>query len=313
MRSFVNLILIPMVCVFTVSCAFNETPSDPNRRRNLQDRQKLIDAYSAIQGVYEGVYEIAGGATEKAELIVSYREQVVGKNQDGENIYQPLLRAKFSRPDSTLDDTRMEAAYIPETGDLTMTTQAVSSNGGGAVYDGEYYYIRGYLGSDGNLTAPVKSASGSLMGTLRISKKSSEVVAPPNGEDLEEYEEFKARLQKFVGQYRGRVTPPRGGRNSEPFDLDIELRIVDDFDGARKLRPTLVSFSRRSDGFSRSGRHKVTYINDRQKDELIFVPAENATGYEAFSLSSIWTGKSFKGLISFPTFSGDFEAKRVTP
>lgn len=285
-----------------VGCSFSESNSDPTRRRNLEDRQKLIDAYSAIQGVYEGTFEPSTGV-EQVRLTISYREEVVGKNDDGENIYLPVLTGRFTRLNTSFFDTKLDASYIPETGDITLTTQKAE---GGTVRS-DYYYVRGFI-RDGVFESVVKSASGAVIGPINVRKVSSEVRSP-SGDELEEYERYKARVSKFIGRYKAVVT-----RDPKMiFEIDIDIQVIEDFDGNRGLRPILISNSRRTDGFSRAGRHTISYLTDRGVEELIFTPRAGATGYEAYSLSAVWNDKekSFKGTAVFPTFSAEFAAKPV--
>lgn len=277
-------------------CAFDKSDTDPNRKRDLVNREKLVRAYEGLQGVYEGTL-VTPIRTEMVRLTLSYTEVEVGKNQDGEIRYQPELRARFSRLTLDLFDIYMTASYIPETADLTLTTD----NDGG-----ESVYIRGYV-INGHFSAPVKNRDGSYVGQVELDLVSKEVVAPPDGTANDVYDRIKARLVPISGQYSMTVTPY--DRRYEAFKVDLLIRIEDKIVEGQRI-PALSSYSRREDGFSTAGKHSIAYNGTRRPEELTFEPASTNAGYSAWSSKAIFENGKISGEIYYPTFQGTFIAER---
>lgn len=287
------------VALLTLSaCAFDQSQTDPNRKRDLNNREKLLRAFEGIQGVYEGEFTSAL-RVESIRLTMSYTEVEVGKTQDGEIRYQPELRAKLSRLDRDIFDTYLTASMITETSDLTLTTQA----GGG-----EKLYIRGFI-RDGVFAAPVRSGEGSQIGTLNLRLVSREVIAPPEGAGNETYDRIKAILLPLLGTYKG-VVKPMDGKKNAPFVIDMNLRIEDRVLNGN-IVPVLVCYSRREDGFSVAARHFVLYNGDRSPVELTFEAAAGAVGYSAWNLKATLQNRKITGDIVYPTFVAPFIATKV--
>lgn len=297
------LVLAPLVLS---SCAFSEGQggmSDPNRRRQIEDRQKLVDSYSALQGVYEGTYTRTNGAVEPVKFTFSYREQVAGTNQDGELIYRPILLVKYERISTTEEDNRMQGSFIPETGDLTLTTRTVGQDN---VCDGECLYMKGTW-LNGGYSSAVRSISGIVLGTINIQRVTTQVDGPSDGDVWDDYEEEKERVQKFVGKYIGKA---KSNIRGEP-DMEIEI-ILSVVDGPKSEGPKLISTSYRTDGFSRAATHNVIYNYRNGADQIIFQPTQGAMGFDAYTMTAFWENGEIKGDLRLPKNAARrFEAKRV--
>lgn len=291
--------LIAMTLALSLAaCAFDQSDTDPNRKRDLNNREKLVRAYENIQGVYEGEFTTAS-RIENVRLTISYTEVEVGKTQDGEIRYQPELRARLSRLDRDILDTYFTASMITETSDLTLTTQ----QGGG-----EAMYIRGVI-ANGVFQAPVRNGEGSQIGTLNVRLVSKEVIAPPEGRGNETYDRIKAILLPVQGTYKATVKR-MDGREKKYFVVDLNIRIEDrNVNGT--IVPVLVSYSRREDGLSTSVRHSIIYNGDRSPIELTFEPPATAVGYSAWSLKAIFQNNVITGDVVYPTFVAPFEARKV--
>lgn len=279
--------------------------SDPNRRRQIEDRQKLVDSYSALQGVYEGTYTRTNGMVEPVKFTFSYREQVAGTNQDGELIYRPVLLVKYERVSTTEEDNRMQGSFIPETGDLTLTTRVLGENN---ICDGDCLYMKGTW-SNGSYSSPVRSLSGVVLGTINITRVSTQVDGPSDGEIWDDYEEKKERVQKFVGKYIGKAKANVRGES----DIEIEI-VLSVIDGTTATGPMLVSTSYRTDGFSRAATHNVIYNYRNGADQIIFQPSAGAVGFDAYTMTAYWDKGEITGELRLPKNAGRrFEAKRVNP
>lgn len=304
MRRIISAILLPFV--FN-ACAFNDTgnESDPNRRRQLEERQKLVENYLELQGMYEGTYTRPSGS-QPVRFMFSYREKVVGSNRDGEPIFQPILLVKMDRYTTTEEDVRFQGSFTRENGDLTLTTQTTTQD---AVCDGECLYLRG-VWQNGHFSGPVRSRGGIELGTINISRVTTKVDEPSNGEVLDEYEELRARLEKFVGHYIGEAIRPN--RKDLEVKIDFTLSIIDGPRNSNPKYPRLVSNSFWTSGSSTVGTHSVTYINDRGQEELIFAPVEGSSGFNLWSMTSVWKNNKIEGSIRIPK-NGQrvFKAKRI--
>lgn len=296
---YLALLMLPLMMA---SCAFNESENDPNRRRQIEDRQKLVDSYSSLQGVYEGTFTRMSGETEPVKFTFSYREQVSGTNQDGELIYRPFLLVKYERTSTTEDDNRLQGSFIPETGDLTLSTQTLGQDN---ICDGDdCLYMRGRW-SNGNYNTLVKSRSGIELGSISVTRTTTQVNGPSDGELWDEYEEKKERIQKFVGKYIGKAKANIRGEK----DMEIEM-ILSVVDGPRSEGPKLQSTSYRTDGFSRAASHTVTYNYRNGADQIVFKEAEGAIGFDAYTMTATWKKGRITGDILFPKNSPrKFEAE----
>lgn len=285
-----------LVLLCLAGCAFDKSETDPNRKRDLNNRQKLLTAYQAIQGVYEGTY-VTLARTELVRLTLSYTEVVVGKTQDGEVRYQPELRARFSRLERNVFDTYLTASLVPETSDLTLTTTT----------DTDALYVRGII-SGGTFNAPVKNREGGELGQLSLKLVNREVVVPPEGQDNEVYDRIKAILAPIQGEYIGVVRRTTDGK-PDHFNLTMLIRLEDRVVNGI-IVPVLACYSRREDGVSTSAKHSIIYNGNRNPVELTFEPAPMAVGYGAWSLKSTYEFGVIKGEIVYQTFVADFEARR---
>lgn len=303
MRKLVSILMLPLIFA---ACAFNEsdTESDPNRRRQAEESNKLIAEYSALQGQYEGEYRRTNGAIEQVDMIFSYRKTQAGTNRDGSPILRPVMIVKLDRPDSTQEDIRFIGSFIRETGEMVLTTRGITEDN---ICDGECLSLDGNW-NNGNFTGEVRSiTSGLVQGRINIHRVSTQVDGPSNGDLLDEYEEFRERLVKFVGKYQGFAKSNARGEK----DMEIEM-ILDIVDGPRTERPKLVSTSYRTDGFSRAASHNIRFINDRGYNELIFEPGAGAIGFDAFTMTATWENGVIKGDLRLPKNpTRRFEAKIV--
>lgn len=288
-------IILLLLSLTLAACAFDQSETDPNRKRDLENREKLLRAFDSIQGVYEGEFETLT-RTEMIRMTISYTEVEVGKTQDGEIRYQPELRARLSRLDRDVFDIYMNASLISETSDLTLTT----ANGGG-----DTLYIRGIIKNE-MFSAPVRNRDGSEIGTVNLQLISRDVIAPPDGNGNETYDRIKSILQRVQGKYTGTVNR-REGKKLTPFDIEIVIRIEDRKVNSQIL-PFLVAYSQRDDGFSKPAKHEITYNGDRDPIELIFDPQANAVGYSAWSLKATFVNRQIKGTIVYPNFTAEFVA-----
>lgn len=298
MTKFFRFISTGLVTLSLAACAFDQSNNDPNRKRDLNNREKLVRAYESIQGVYEGEFDTPS-RLEMVRLTISYTEVAVGKNENGEIRYQPELRARLSRLDRDILDTYFTATMITETSDLTLTTQ----QGGG-----EMMYIRGII-SGGGFRAPVKNIDGSQIGTLNLRFVSKEVVAPPEGPGNETYDRIKAILLPIQGTYKATVKRMEGKKDNS-FVVDMQMRIEDMVVNGQVL-PVLVCYNRREDGLSLAARHTVIYNGNRNPIELTFSPPPNGVGYTGWSMKAVFENNQIKGDIVYPTFVAPLVAKKV--
>ena len=283
---------------FFVGCAFENSDIDPNRKRDLNNREKLLRAFQSIQGVYEGELTTPS-RIEAIRLVLSFTEVVAGKTQDGEIRYQPELRAKFSRLSRDLFDSYLTASYIEELSDLTLTTQ---ENGG------EYFYIRGKIQND-SYSAPALNRDGSVVGHLTLKLVTRDVLAPVDGQYNETYDRIKARLERITGEYVLHMKPV--SRNHESFRVTMLVRLEDaQINGM--ILPTLAAYSRREDGFSEIARHGINYDGGRIPEKLTFIPATGAKGYSNWTMTAYFENGEFKGTAAYPVYSADVVAKRVS-
>lgn len=291
-------VVIAVAMVGFFGCAFNQSETDPNRKRDMETREKLRDSYQDISGVYEGEY-VQPARTELVRLTLSFRETPAGRDADGNLKYQPELTARFTRLERNLFDSVMTAGFVPETADLTLTT-----NSGG----GEYFYIRGTL-SNGEYAAPVKDSQGRLLGYINLKYTNKEVKAPDQGEANETYDRLRRPLEPFTGKWMGHLV--RHVQGWEDMDFEFLVRVEDFTAQDGTIYPRLVSYSRPTNGFSTVGKHLIDYNTDRTPHEFTFNPVQGAKGYGDWQMKGLVINNEIRGQASFPTFEGSFVIRKL--
>jgi hypothetical protein len=277
------------------ACSFESNHGSQNEQRENEDRDSLIRAYSSIQGTYEGTLQTATKTLE-ARLTLTYKEVVVGRDSEGQPRYRPVLVARLSRPDLLTLDVRLEGRFVPETGDLTLTTQSKADENGNARIVGEDLYLRSSI-RNGELRAVVKT-NGHDYGILNV-RFSSRDVRSESIDDAEQMDRIRRRMQKIAGVYEGTATPDDV---MGPFRFRMRIAIEESAGF-----PTLVVFYTR-DQATVPVRMVVTYRPDRSPEEISFTNTDST--HERVSFYGHYSNGMIDGILTYPTFRAEMRAVR---
>jgi hypothetical protein len=279
------------------SCSFPDQGTMSDVQKDLTDRNKIVETFAAIEGVYEGeIFSTNQNRSEPARLILTYREVPVGTDNDGQIRYRPRLFARFNRPNVLRLDNKLEGVFEPVTGDITLSSLANEQ---------EAFYIRTRLQTN------------RIKGTLRLGAQVYGVIdvvlvtrelPDDTTEDENQRQRIRRRLLSLAGEYQAEVTniemlvPNISIDSFRPETFSIR---VSETQG--KL-PQLVLYYRKSNSFL-VVQAQVDYRPELQPEEISFkVPRGTGPGQETFDFFGTWDKGVIEGRIVYPTFVGKLRA-----
>jgi hypothetical protein len=290
------MIATTMLLIFA-SCSFPDQGVMSDIQKDLTDRNKIVEAFAAIEGVYEGeIFSPSQNRSEPARLILTYREVPVGTDNDGQIRYRPRLFARFNRPNVLKLDNKLEGVFEPVTGDLTLSSLPTEQ---------EAFYIRTRLES--NRIKGTLRLGAQIYGILDVVRVSRE-LPDDTTEDENQRQRIRNKLLNLAGDYEAQVTDIEvlvPNISIDPFRPETFSIRISETQG--KL-PQLVLHYRKSDAFL-VVQAQVEYRPDLQPEEISFkVPRGTGPGQETFDFFGIWDKGVIEGRIVYPTFVGKLRA-----
>lgn len=285
-----------MVFVSLWSCSFPEQGTMSDVQKDLSDRNKIVDAFGAIEGVYEGhVFFPNQNRRQEARLILTYREVPVGTDSDGQIRYRPRLFARFNRPEVLVMDNKLEGVFEPVTGDITLSSLASEP---------ESFYIR------------TRVQSHQIQGTLRLGAQIYGILdvtrvtrdlPDDTDEDENQRQRIRTKLVSLAGDYQARVTDIEllvPNINIKPFVVDTFSIRVSETQGRM---PQLILYYRKSPAFL-VVQSVVDYRPALQPEEISFKTPRGGAGQETFDFFGTIDNGVIEGQIVYPTFVGKLRA-----
>ncbi len=262
-------------------------------QRDLNDRNKIVSSYQAIEGVYEGsLYLKQSNQTIPAKLIMTYREVSVGNDNEGQLRYRPRLFARFSRPEALFLDVKMEGVFEPTTRDITLSSIKEES---------ESYYLRTQM--DGDIIRGTLKLGEQNYGELNLKLK-TKILPSEIDQEIELRQAIREKLAPLTGNYECLVTPdPSSGL--KPFSPEVFKLVVSESQGRL---PQLMLYYRQSNAFV-IVTTPVTYKPYLSPEEFS-VKAERTANIsqETFEIFALLNHGVIEGTISYPTFTGSLRA-----
>ena len=287
------LILMPFLLALS-ACSFNSDSNSQEQKRDADDRAKLTRTYSAIQGVYAGTIEFDDHSNTPANLIITFREDVVGKDSQGQPRYRPVLVARLNRPNLLVLDTRLEGNYVEESGDLTFTSPK-DKDGNSSEGISIHSALRG-----GVYEAPI-NWRGARYGLLHV-ELTGQSVPDETQSDILQIRRIRAYLNTLTGIYNALVTPTQvsAGYDVQPFQPTFRL-YVDDTGSV----PALYLSWRRTE-FELPLAIPVDLRTTLNPREISFRSPNGSL--ERFVFFGTFTNGVVDGTITYPTFTGNLHA-----
>lgn len=289
-------VTVYLLGLFCAGCSFSDSGVMGDIQKDLGDRNKMIEAFSAIEGVYEGqVFLPNQNRNQPARLILTYREVAVGTDNDGQIRYRPRLFARFNRPNVLVLDNKLEGVFDPLTGDITLSSLP---------NEPEAFYIRTRIQSD------------QIKGTLRLGAqvygeldvvRVSRTLPDDSNEDENQRQKIRAQLATLAGDYDASVTDIDilvPNINIKPFHVETFSIRISDTQG--KL-PKLILYYRQSNAFL-VVQVPVDYRPHLFPEEVSFNAPRGGAGQETFDFFGTWDNGVISGKIVYPTFIGTLRA-----
>lgn len=299
-----NLIFGITLSVGLTACGLHPTSDDTNQntRKEESDRQKLRETFGQIQGWYEGNLTTTTRTQVPTRIALFYVEIPNGKNSEGETKYLPVLKARYLRDDKPEDAQVLEARYVAESGDLTLSSRTDAN--GRPEAGAEYIYINGKL-LNGRFFAEVKNLVGA-MGTLDLTLMSRDVNSPTGGEREDRYARLRERMRELEGTFIGIVEETAENRAHQ-----VELRFtVTEVQSGNDFVPTLIGWFKRTDDISKTVRMTVRYSTDTQPARLVL---DSQSPTENFNFNGTFENGIISGTIQFPRFTSRLVTEKKRP
>lgn len=236
-----KLLLVTLTIGTLLGCSFGKSNSSDNRVE-VDTRNRLSEKFALVAGHYTGTVE--SNPRQDVELSLYIIEVRSGKNSDGDDIFLPALKARFRRLASTQADIYMDARFIPETGDVFLSS--TSSQPGQPGQTGQpaqppTFTITARLTGD-NLDGSVVKNGGTL-GALHMRRIDNDASAPPEGDVEERNQRLRQLYAPLIGLYHGKAVFM--GRGAETINFSMTIYIVDQPTADGYTIPILVSYYKR--------------------------------------------------------------------
>lgn len=233
-------IFLPLIFALALiaGCAFNGENND-DVSKQIRDVEHLDQLYAPLVGTYRGSVVSENPKTERPiELYINNVHVQTGLyTNDGRPIMRPTLKARLRYMDNVEEDLEFEAAYIEETGKLTMTTPTANPGGAPAV---RQRALQGQIGRDRFIAGTLIEASGNL-GTVKLNWTGEAPSAYLLGNDEELRKRLYEQFDPLEGNYDGFVTSLSD--REKKFKARIALFVVENLQandrGEIKGKPTL--------------------------------------------------------------------------
>lgn len=290
-----NLTLVFVSVLMLAACSFDA--KQDLSKRELEKRDSAGKPLASIEGVYVGDITQEDNSKVKLQISLSYREDVVGQDSDGQPIYRPILRATMIRPELIALNSTLQGRYEDQTGDLTMST---------AKDGGSYFYLRGEA-INGHYNGIIRTDSGTY-GYFQLKQVSAEVPSSTT-DDLAQIKRIRERLKALEGYYQIEIKPDlrADGTPSEPtYSSNVMITVENaQLNGASSEYPLLVaSYEHKTDRTFAPIRSTVTFRPERKPLPEIYFSSTNAVIGHAFLGTWTDTARDSQGNLLPPQLSG---------
>ncbi|HND84355.1 MAG TPA: hypothetical protein PLU50_01050 [Pseudobdellovibrionaceae bacterium] len=218
------------------ACSFDKS-MDRNDRREVEERNDLIQRFSLVVGTYEGTLTDQN-RTWSVRLSLDIVDEPNGKNSNGETIMRPVLKALFKRLNPIGASQQYDARFQAETGALIMSRNSAAPS------DEDILSMNTQF-RDGQIAGNARSEAG-VVGRLNLRRASRDVKAPDLGDDRDYYARLKESYLAIAGEYRGYVEPPKS--EAPPFAVQLTLYVTEKENAQKVMVPYLMAYYKRLDG-----------------------------------------------------------------
>lgn len=271
--SIFKLSVISLLSFLYLSCAFNNSRDEMDRRENKDIEEKnndLRSKYGEITGFYQGILR-----TNTEERTVSLGIYILdvpeGKNSSGDTIMVPKLKAVYRQIFPIERPVVLDGRYVPERGTLSFATADTPSTDALQSIDASI--------NNSQIKGVAKTTNGEL-GTIELSfvRKDADV---PAGEENEFNRKLREQYQQITGTYRGNLV--RYASRGEPrreWKTELGLFIVDVPDGTTpgggtKIKPALKARFKQLSPVAPNALLDVQYITESRQLLLSSAPNSN--------------------------------------
>lgn len=239
----ISLVFILFQIFLNLSCAFNESEGDLNRRQNKVMKEKyqaLRENYNIVTGLYQGTLKLQNGDVREISIGIYILEILEGSNSAGEKIFKPVLKSVFKQLQPIALPVLMDAQYFPESGELTF------GKAGDSKEIDDLHTISATFDRQINGIKGIANKSSGYLGEVELKFVTKDVNTDPEGEDNEFYRNLRVQYEKIKGTYVGTIV-----KDSESEELKkvwkielglyiVEIKYGNDTNGEPKFRPVLI-------------------------------------------------------------------------
>lgn len=290
-----NLTLVLVSALILAACSFDA--KQDLSKRELEKRNSIGKPFAAIEGVYVGDITQEDNSKVKLQISLSYREEDVGQDPDGQPTYRPILRATMIRPDLIALNSTLKGRYEEQTGDLTMST---------AKDGGSYFFLRGEI-LNGHYNGIIRTDAGTY-GYFQLKQVSSEVPSSAT-DDLAQIKRIRERMKALEGYYLVEIKPDNrsDGSSAEPVYNSIITITVENaqLNGVSSDYPVLIaSYEHRGDRSFAPIRSALTYRRERKPLPEVYFSNTSALIGHAFLGTWTDSARDSQGNLLPPQLSG---------
>lgn len=273
-------ILSTAIALTLTACAFDKN-SNTDREKEIENRQKLVEQYAPVVGVYQGTFTTST-TTQNIELRFYIVDIPDGRNSDNQPKYRTALMARFDR-ENVVDPVFMETSYLPQSGELFMSNENASLAARGRLID--------------NVITGTVTKNGGVLGQVKVQLVSRESSAPSENDQAERNERARRIYEAIAGVYAGVIKlPPQVGPS---FGAVVEIFVAQRRDSNNNLVPYLSGYFRRDDDRSRERELilDIEYRSDVYPPEIDITtsPTKNPNGIYTISIGGTIENGVIKG------------------
>lgn len=287
-----------LICCFGLlfSCSFPERAPFAQVQKDLEERNKIIEAHKSIEGVYEGNISMSKtGRQMPVKLTLTYFESIINQDKDGQYQYRARLYAVLSRPEILSYDVKLEGVYEPVTGDITLSSVEGEK---------EKLYFRTRVINESILATLKVGAQNYGVLDVRLTQKE---LPQDIDENAEQRNRIRKKLQILAGEYQAKVTPTKiltPGVKLGPFTAQtFSLRVAETSDRL----PQLVLYWRKSSQFL-VVQTPVSYKPYLDQEEISWAFPRGGGLQETFEFFGFLKDGVIQGEVVYPTFIGQLRA-----
>ena len=263
-KSFIQLTtLIALTGVLSACSLSNIGKEQDNNQESteLEDRNKLLSAYSNLEGRYTGVVESLSSNKEQFPIEISLftAETKGGVNNDGQSVPRPVLKAYYRRigtVDPNDQGLNLEARYYKETQEVLL----FSENGS--------FTIRAVIVQN-SLSGVVRNNQG-IIGNMSVQLADKTPITSFDGIQGDENRRLRNAYKTITGTYSGKVLT--GPNPNDGFLVSIRISVVEVNMSNGMNKPELRAYYKKEDGQAGNPANEsvlaVNYFSERIPAEI---------------------------------------------